>query len=200
MYPHYLISTKKLTMKNLLAHLSIILLPLVPFIGNSQDLNYVAARMDLIARGEAMVRESYAMIAELKLKNKENIAKYNNYINNKTITLTVRKRVRRKIYTEQFTYKLFGDFNLYLRRIDLGDYDNASFIAKQFEEILNDPTIASEINVLQKISSEIINLKTIYPSDYYNRERYTEMMNALQYMENCSAKSIDDMLYIFKLY
>lgn len=187
-------------MKNLLTHVFIILLFLIPLMGNSQNLNYVAGRMDLMARGEAMVRESYAKITKLQLKNRENITKYNNFINNQTITLTVQKRVRRKVHSEQVTYKLFREVNSYINTIDLGNYNEASSISRQFEAILNDPTIASEINVVQKINNEIYNLKRIYPSDYYNKERYTEMMNALQYIENCSANSINNMLYTYKLY
>ena len=175
-------------------------LSFTPYAMNAQSIYQYQQQMDLRARGEALIRNSYSKITKLKLTNRENINKYNYFINNETITLSVRKRVRRRIRSEKVTYKLFKEINSYLPTFDIGNYNAVRTLTSAFEEILEKPSIANEIKVVDRIQSEIANVKSNFPNNYYNKPRYTEMLNALSYLKSCKANEIGEMMHKFKLY
>jgi hypothetical protein len=170
------------------------------FTANSQSLEYISNRMSNMANGEVMVRNAYNEVTSLKLKNVNNISKYKTFVSTKTITFNVHQRVKRKIVSHQSTYFLVGQFSTYINTLDLSDYDMASYVRNQFELILNDPTIKKEQQIAEAILNEISAIKYAHPNNYYNMERYNEMLSAMKYLKSCELDSLDEILFKYKLY
>ncbi len=170
------------------------------FRSNSQSLDYISNRMNHMANGEVMVRKAYMEVTNLKLKNEHNISKYKSFVSNKTISLYTHRRVKRKIVSQEFTYLLINQFNTYINTVDLSNYNIASDITTQLELILNDPSIKKELQITNAILNEISAIKYAHPNNYYNIERYSEMLEAMKYLKSCDLDSLDDMFFKYKLY
>jgi len=118
--------------------------------------------------GYSQLQRAYSDLIDLKLINKENSRALENYKSNVT------KGVQN------------------VEKVDFGIQANVASYLKFINSYLDNTSIKAEIDLLNKISSEVMNLKARDPGSFTSTDRFKELKAVFNELEVCNPANIKD--------